>query len=75
MLNEELNQGEQQTFTGSTKFTYSVLDGWNISALGSLIKDSYKNTLYQTRYYPIGIGNNGTATITTAENMFTNLLW
>jgi TonB-linked SusC/RagA family outer membrane protein len=65
MLKEQVNTGEEQVFTGSSKLTYSILSGWNVSALGSLIKDSYKNTLYQTRYYPIGIGNNGTATIST----------
>jgi len=65
MLNEEVNQGKQKTFTGSAKLTYALLKGWNVSAFGSMVRDQFKNTRYQTRYYPIGIGNNGTATIAT----------
>jgi len=65
MLNEEVNQGKQKTFTGSSKLTYELIKGWNVSAFGSMVRDQYKNTRYQTRYYPIGIGNNGVATINT----------
>jgi TonB-linked SusC/RagA family outer membrane protein len=67
MLDQEINGGKQQTFTGSAKLIYSILDGFNVSALGSIVKDSYKNSGYQTRYYPIGIGNNGTAWIETGD--------
>ncbi len=67
MIKEEVNQGKQQTFTGSARLTYAVAKGWNVSAFGSLIRDQYKNTLYQSRYYPIGIGNNGTAIIGTGQ--------
>ncbi|MCW3089522.1 MAG: rane protein [Ferruginibacter sp.] len=67
MLKEEELGGKQQTFTGSAKISYAIAGGFNISAFGSLIRDSYKNTQYQSRYYPIGIGNNGTATIGTGQ--------
>ncbi|TDO24433.1 SusC/RagA family TonB-linked outer membrane protein [Pedobacter duraquae] len=67
MINEEINGGKQQTFTGSAKLTYAILDGFNVSASGSTVRDSYKNAQYQSRYYPIGIGNNGRAYIGTGE--------
>ncbi len=67
MLDQEVNSGKQETFTGSAKVSYAILTGLNVSAFGSIIRDSYKNTRYQSRYYPIGIGNNGTATIGTGE--------
>ncbi len=65
MLDEEVDHGKQKTFTGSAKLTYTLIKGWNVSAFGSLIRDQFKNTRYQSRYYPIGIGNNGTAIINT----------
>jgi TonB-linked SusC/RagA family outer membrane protein len=65
MLAEEVDHGKQKTFTGSAKLTYALIKGWNVSAFGSLIRDQFKNTKYQSRYYPIGIGNNGTAIINT----------
>ena len=65
MINEETNGGKQQTFTGTAKATYNVLKGLNISAFASLVRDGFKNQRYQSRYYPIGIGNNGVASIST----------
>ncbi len=67
MINEETNGGKQQTFTGSVKGTYNILPGLNFSAFGSIIRDGFKNQRYQSRYYPIGIGNNGVASISTGQ--------
>ncbi len=65
MINEETNGGKQTTFTGSVKATYNILPGFNISGFSSLVRDAFKNQRYQSRYYPIGIGNNGVASIST----------
>ncbi|MDB5210707.1 MAG: rane protein, partial [Sediminibacterium sp.] len=65
MINEETNGGKQKTFTGSVKAVYSILRGLNVSAFSSIMSDGFKNQRYQSRYYPIGIGNNGVASIST----------
>lgn len=67
MINEELDHGKWKVFSGSAKATLNIARGLNVSAFGSLVRDSYKNMNYQTRYYPIGIGNNGYAAIFTGE--------
>ncbi len=68
MIREETNGGKQQTFTGSAKATYNIMNGWNASAFTSLVSDGFKNQRYQSRYYPIGIGNNGVASVSTGNS-------
>jgi len=67
MIGEEINGGKQQTFTGSAKANYAIVPGLNIAAFGSIVRDGFKNQRYQSRYYPIGIGNNGVASISTGS--------
>ena len=68
MIKERTNEGTQEVFTGSANAKYNILKGLNINVLGSVIRGSYSNGDYRSRYYPIGLGNNGTASKSSGTN-------
>lgn len=68
MLSEEVNSGDQQMFTGSARASYSIFSGLNAIVFGSIQRETYKNSNYFTRFYPIALGNNGVANLGTGTN-------
>lgn len=68
MINERTDDGVEDVFTGSGNLKFNLIKGLNLNLLGSVIQGSWERGLYQTRYYPIGIGNNGTAEKSTGRN-------
>lgn len=68
MINERTNEGSEEVFTGSANVKYTIFRGLNVNVLGSVIRGTYQWGNYQTRYYPIGLGNNGTASKGSGSN-------
>lgn len=68
MINERTDEGVEDVFTGSGNLKYNIARGLNLNLLGSVIQGSWENGFYQSRYYPIGIGNNGTAQKSAGRN-------
>lgn len=68
MLSEEVNTGDQQLFTGSARASYEIINGLNAVVFGSIQREDYKDSNYFTRFYPIALGNNGVANLSTGRN-------
>ena len=69
MIKEQDWSADWQYFTGSTKLSYNIIDGLTASVMGSIVTNSWRNNSYKTRYYPVAMGTNGTADITSHLNI------
>ena len=61
LINEKTNEGSEDVLTGSANLKYTIVKGVNFNVLGSIIRGSNEFGYYEGRYYPIGLGNNGSA--------------
>lgn len=61
MINERNNEETEEVLTGSLNSKYNITRGINLNFLASIIRGSYNTGDYLSRYYPIGLGNNGVA--------------
>lgn len=68
LINEKTNEGSEDVLTGSANVKYTILKGLNFNVLGSIIRGTNQWGYYETRYYPIGLGNNGTASAGSGTN-------
>jgi TonB-linked SusC/RagA family outer membrane protein len=73
MINERDNNADWQYFTGSTKINYHILEGLNASVMGSIVSNTWRNNYYHSRYYPVAMGTNGSAGITSHQNLSNQL--
>ena len=69
MLKEQDWTATWQYFTGSTKLDYHIIEGLTASVMGSIVTNSWRNNSYKTRFYPVALGTNGTADITSHLNI------
>lgn len=65
MLEQRDDEGIRKEFSGSVNASLRIIDGLKISAMGAIIERSERYGHYYGRYYPVNIGNNGTAKLTT----------
>ena len=61
MINERTNEGQNDNLTASTTIDFRLNNFLKINALGSIIRNNFEQGDYRGRYYPIGLGTNGTA--------------
>ena len=61
MLEQRDDEGIRKEFSGSVNASLRIIDGLKISAMGAIIERSERYGHYYGRYYPVNIGNNGTA--------------
>lgn len=64
MQNEQTSERDIREFAGSIHGSFTIIDGLKVNATASLVQSSYRNALYQTRYYPVGFGTDGRAAVT-----------
>lgn len=61
MLEQRDDEGIRKEFSGSINASFRILDGLKLNAMGAIIERSDRYGHYYGRYYPVNIGNNGTA--------------
>lgn len=69
MLKEQDWNANWQYFTGSAKIDYHIIKELTASIMGSIVTNSWRNNSYKTRFYPVAMGTNGTADITSHSNI------
>lgn len=61
MIEQSDDEGIHKEFSGSVNASFRILDGLKISAMAALVESTDRYGHYYGRYYPVNIGNNGTA--------------
>lgn len=61
MIEQRDDEGIHKEFSGSINASFRILDGLKIGAMAALVESTDRYGHYYGRYYPVNIGNNGTA--------------